>query len=411
MKQLLNHEKQALIAQYRLATEKALAKAEMITAPNLMTLQAFVLFLNSLRDREHPRYTWTMTALALRMAQGLGLHTIRRGGALSPYDTEISLRLWLSIWLLDLRTAMDQGSDFSVPDATSIEGLPMNLNDADFDTGSTAYPSSEKGMTDMAPTLIHYELGLLMKKMRQFELDCEREGPHLVSASAWDDMEEAAALCKNKIESTFLRDCTSEDSFQRFTTLNTRLFFAEVPLLMYDSVSLSDFRTTLSARAVVGLLAASIEAISCAHDIVSLSTSSCWGKLFLTHANWHAISIILEELCLHSNKTDIAQKRWGAIEVALACCGSHPWPQTANGLWKSLIELMRKAKRMRDAHQSLYWEERKGTGIEVASLTMPEIWPGSDADSSSAWPTEFPDDNMDAGWPADFGHSPSDLLG
>ena len=40
---------------------------------------------------------------------------------------------------------------------------------------------------------------------------------------------------------------------------------------------------------------------------------------------------------------------------------------------------------------------------------MPEIWPGSDADSSSAWPTEFPDDNMDAGWPADFGHSPSDL--
>ena len=216
----MNHEKQALIAQYRLATEKALAKAEMITAPNLMTLQAFVLFLNSLRDREHPRYTWTMTALALRMAQGLGLHTIRRGGALSPYDTEISLRLWLSIWLLDLRTALDQGSDFSVPDATSIEGLPMNLNDADFDTGSTAYPSSEKGMTDMAPTLIHYELGLLMKKMRQFELDCEREGPQIVSASAWDDMEEAAALCKNKIESTFLRNSTSEDSFQRFTMLS-----------------------------------------------------------------------------------------------------------------------------------------------------------------------------------------------
>ncbi|KAH8894643.1 hypothetical protein GQ53DRAFT_591161, partial [Thozetella sp. PMI_491] len=346
---ILSQEKEALVAQYRLATEKALANAEFLTSPDLMTLQAFVLFLFCLREREHSRVTWTMTALAVRIAQGIGIHEVRRGGGLSPYDTEISLRLWLSIWLLDLRTALEQGSDFLVPDAASAEGLPLNVNDTDFDPRSTEYPCSRTGMTDMAPTLAKYEIGSLSKKLWRFEA---ARGVQPVPTAERDHMLQAAALCQNEVESKYLTNCADDESFQLYTTLTTRLFFAEVPLLVYIPILSSDCQATLPPSVVDQMIAASIEAIECSYAVISLSTSPRWGKLFLTFVNWHAIVIILEELCSRSNKTDLAQKGWNAIELAFACWGSAPPSHKLDGPWEPLMKLMRKAKRRREANQS-----------------------------------------------------------
>ncbi|KAF7555096.1 hypothetical protein G7Z17_g2437 [Cylindrodendrum hubeiense] len=164
---LLGKDKETLVAQYRLATKKALARADFMSSSDLMTLQAIVLFLFCLRESDQSKFTWTMTALVVRIAQGLGIHRVRRGTELSPYDTEISLRLWLSIWLLDLRTALDQGTKVLISEDLSDPVLPLNINDSDLDPANVAYPPSRTGMTDMAPTLIKYETGLLMKKLAQ----------------------------------------------------------------------------------------------------------------------------------------------------------------------------------------------------------------------------------------------------
>lgn len=408
----MNQEKEALVAQYRVATEKALTKAEFLTSSDLTTLQAFVLFLFCMREREHPRFTWTMTALAVRIAQGMRLNEVRRGSGLSPYDTEIRLRLWLSIWRLDLRTALDQGSDFLVSDASSDEGLPLNVNDTDFDPGSIKYPCSRTGMTDMAPTLAKYEIGSLMKKMRRSKAACERSGVRSILTPEWDDILQAAGVCKSEIQSKYLENCTAGDSFHLFTTLNTQLFFAQVPLLNYDPVLCSDCQTTLPPSAVGHLFEASIEAINCSYAIISLSTSLRWTKLFRTYINRHAISIILEELCLRTNETDLEQKGWNAIGLALACCSPSASSQKQDVSWKLLVKLMREAERRREANQPLSAREGPETGSESSNsnIATPGIWPLLDSGTPSSWPTDLLYESMDGGLPAELGNSLGDVI-
>ncbi|EKG10548.1 hypothetical protein MPH_12406 [Macrophomina phaseolina MS6] len=264
----------------------------------------------------------------------------------------------------------------------------------------------------MAPTLAKYEIGSLMKKMRRFEAACERSGVRPTPSSDWDDMVQTAALCKSEIESKYLKNCAAGDSFQLFTTLNTRLFFAEVPLLGYDPILYSDFRPTLPSSAISRLFAASIEAIECSYNVISLSTLPRWARLFRTYVNWHAISIILEELCLQPNETDLAQRGWNAIELALTCCSLSRPSQKQDVSWKSLVKLMRKAKRRREASQPLSARKRAETGSELSNLNMamPDIWPMSDTGTLSLWSAEFLYESVGRGMSIDLGNSPGDAI-
>ncbi|CAH0050943.1 unnamed protein product [Clonostachys solani] len=387
VQELLDQDKETLAAQYRLATEKALAKAEFMSSSDLMTLQAFVLFLFCLREREQSRFTWTMTALAVRIAQGIGIHRVRRDTELPPYDTEMSLRLWLSIWLLDLRTGLDQGMDWLILEDVSDVALPLNINDSDLDPASAEYPLSRTGMTDMAPTLVKYEIGSLLKKLPR--LESESKGKQPSSGLDWDDMERIAATYKKNVEEKYLHNCVDDDYFQWLTALNTRLFFAKVPLLFHHPALSSDARSTLSPAVRDRLLTASIETLECSYAVVTISTSLRWSRLFRTYIHWHAISIILEELCLRSNATEIAQRAWKAIELALGCWGSFPSSQQADELWKPLIKLMRTAKKRREANQSLYAQERTETEPSPSDPSMTEIWALANSETQLSWPTDY----------------------
>uniref|UniRef100_A0A8H7TMX9 Xylanolytic transcriptional activator regulatory domain-containing protein n=1 Tax=Bionectria ochroleuca TaxID=29856 RepID=A0A8H7TMX9_BIOOC len=387
VQELLDEDKETLAAKYRLATEKALAKAEFMSSSDLMTLQAFVLFLFCLREREQSRFTWTMTALAVRIAQGIGIHRVRRDNKLPPYDTEISLRLWLSVWLLDLRTALDQGTDWLIPDDVPDAALPLNINDSDLGPASVEYPLSRTGMTDMAPTLVKHEIGSLLKKLPRLER--ESEGIRPSSEPDWDEMERIAITYKKNVEEKYLHNCVDDEYFQWLTALNTRLFFAKVPLLFHHPVLSSDARSTLSPAVRDRLLTASIETLECSYAVVAISASLRWSRLFRTSIHWHAIAIILEELCLRSNKTEIAQRAWKAIELALDCWGSFPTSQHADELWKSLIKLMRTAKKRREANQSLYAQERTEAEPSPSDSSMPEIWALANSETQLSWPTDY----------------------
>ena len=61
--------------QYRLLCETALSQAEYVLTTSLETLQAFVVYLAILRPSDQSRRSWTLIALAVRIAHALGLHT------------------------------------------------------------------------------------------------------------------------------------------------------------------------------------------------------------------------------------------------------------------------------------------------------------------------------------------------
>ena len=60
-----------LSLKYRLGMEHALAKADFLNVPDLVTVQAFAIFLFLVRRYESPTFVWMMTGLVIRIAQAL----------------------------------------------------------------------------------------------------------------------------------------------------------------------------------------------------------------------------------------------------------------------------------------------------------------------------------------------------
>ncbi|KAH6876714.1 fungal-specific transcription factor domain-containing protein [Thelonectria olida] len=342
VRELLGRDKATLLTQYRHGTEAALARAEFMTSADLMTLQAFVLFICCLRQYAQPRLTWNLTALAVRIAQGIGVQ--HPDSELSPYDLETRRRLWLCLWLLDLKTAMDLGTDWLIADDHIGMGLPLNINDSDLDPANTEPPTARTGMTDMAHVLVKYEIGFLLKRLRFEQVN---KCPENLNE---EGMESLVTICKEQIEKNYLRHCADDDPLEWLTAANAKLFLATAPLLIYHPVLSSELRSSISADVRDRLLAACIETIECLHILETMSTSHRRGWLFGTYLHWHATALILETLLLRPQETDATQRSWNAMELALGLWAASPGTQRAVGPWPALIKLVEKTKTMRRAN-------------------------------------------------------------
>lgn len=65
-------EKDTLIRKYRFGTEQALARAGFLNTNEIVTVQAFVLFLICVRRHDDTRFVWSLTGLVMRIGQSLG---------------------------------------------------------------------------------------------------------------------------------------------------------------------------------------------------------------------------------------------------------------------------------------------------------------------------------------------------
>ena len=88
VKSTFGKEKKTMITGYRHAVEQSLMNAGFLNTHRLVTLQAFVLFLTCARRGDDVKLVWTLTGLATRIAQSLGLHHDGSKFGLSPFDTE-----------------------------------------------------------------------------------------------------------------------------------------------------------------------------------------------------------------------------------------------------------------------------------------------------------------------------------
>ena len=98
-----------------------------------------------------------LNGLAIRLAQSIGLH---RDGAclqLSPFETEMRLRLWWHLCVLDSRAPEDQGFEPTVDIVNRGLRLPLNVNDNQICPDMTSFPMESDAWTEMSFFLIQTE--------------------------------------------------------------------------------------------------------------------------------------------------------------------------------------------------------------------------------------------------------------
>lgn len=107
-------QRDAILSRYRFGLEQGLARANFLFADEMIILQAFVTFLILLRRNDDARKIWTLTGLAVRVSQTLGIHRDGTHFKLSPFETEMRRRLWWQVCVLDARASEDHGCDPTV---------------------------------------------------------------------------------------------------------------------------------------------------------------------------------------------------------------------------------------------------------------------------------------------------------
>ncbi|KAH8679721.1 fungal-specific transcription factor domain-containing protein [Tricladium varicosporioides] len=369
--------KELLLKQYRFGTEQALARAGLLNTNEIVTMQAFVLFLVCVRRHDDTRFVWTMTGLAIRIAQSLGLHRDGTKFGLSPFDTEMRRRLWWQLCILDVRASEDHGSDPSILDYTFDTEFPISCNDEDLNPNSVQPPARRPGVSEMTFCLIRYEICSLTRRLsytppgkflcklaaRSFELTLE-EKEKLVRESA------------DHLEKTYLQYCENAGPLYWVAATVARLITAKMSLILYHPLTQPGQPSTLNQDTRDRLLMASIEIIEYSKVLEEESSTKRWGWLFKTYIQWHAIAYILGELCVRESSTTV-DRAWKAIDSVFGEWGktvAHSKSNKNGMLWNPMKKLMLKARRKREENVAKASpEENLGPGMPSNILRPPPV--------------------------------------
>jgi hypothetical protein len=114
-------------------------------------------FQTCLRVHEVGRSVWVLNGLAIRLAQSIGLHRDGASLQLSPFETEMRLRLWWHLCVLDSRAPEDHGFQPTVDIINRELRLPLNVNDNQIYPDMAKFPVESNGWTEMSFFLIQTE--------------------------------------------------------------------------------------------------------------------------------------------------------------------------------------------------------------------------------------------------------------
>ncbi|KAI1804254.1 fungal-specific transcription factor domain-containing protein [Daldinia bambusicola] len=337
-------EKAQLIKKYRFATEQALAKANFLVTSELVVVQAFTLFLVLVRRYDDTRFAWTLTGLAIRISQSLGIH--REGtefDGLSPFDVEMRRRLWWAICILDLRSAEDQGTELTIAERTYDTQFPLNINDADLSPEMTEFPEEKTGPTDMTFCLIRYEICALARKIH-FATN------GMAPCRARSNEEERTKMlheCYERIETKYLKSCGDKDTdvLHWVAAMISRLIMAKMSLIIYQPMLLHSSAEGVSKEIRHRLFMASLEVVEYTRVLNSEPRCRQWRWLFQTYAQWHAVAYLLLEVCRLPWSASL-ERAWIVLSATFQT------PDVAQrakpGVWIPLRKLMGQARRHRD---------------------------------------------------------------
>ncbi|TDZ16357.1 Bikaverin cluster transcription factor bik5 [Colletotrichum orbiculare MAFF 240422] len=343
--------KEEMLGQYRFALEQALAKANFLNTSDMVVLQAFVLFLTLVRRHDDTRFCWTLTGLAIRIAQGLGIHRDGTNFNLPPFETEMRRRLWWAICTLDLRSAEELGSDLTIIDRSFDTELPSNVNDADIEPGMTEPPKPRQGRTDCAVSLVRYEICALSRRLHTMGSAMAGVCPRDASRS-FEERERMLIEVYDRVEEKFLHHCfTDDDPLFWMAAMIARVIMAKMSLVIYQPMLFPGNGHELSGDVRDRLFISAIEIVEYNYILNTDPRCKQWRWLFQTYRQWHAIAYILMEAGRRPWSAT-SERGWEAVNKTLLYdkdAGEISKMADHMAVWVPLRRLSAKATKHREA--------------------------------------------------------------
>ena len=338
----LGEDKKVLITRYKFAVEQALVRADLINTQDLVTLQAFVIFLICLRTHCHPRYVWTLTGLAIRIAQSMGIQRDGENFNLSVLETEARRRLWVQLYTLDVRASEDFGCNPTIPDGVFDTKKPLNINDTELSVGTISYPHESEGCTEMTFSLIRYEVTSI--EFHDFQGSGSRFCNHYRSTVEMKNS--LIDQCEERINARYLHTRQHDSPLLRMCTTLFKTIITKARLSLCYPTSLVDSTDLQSGELEETLLLSRVEIIENVSILLFDASTEKFRWMFRTYMQWKTLAVVLDSLC-RQPWSPLLERAWKAID-GLVLSWNQAGIQTQNlVLWKPIEKLMEKAKQRR----------------------------------------------------------------
>ncbi|KAL3438193.1 hypothetical protein BDV09DRAFT_192459 [Aspergillus tetrazonus] len=228
-----------LLSRFRTAFFQALINASWLKTTSMSVLQAYTLFLISMRTQLDPNTFWILTGIAVRLSQRMGLHRDGEALGLPPFEVQMRRRLFWQLLPLDGYAGQVSGTGISIAPNSWDTKQPLNINDDQIFPGMTQQPKELKCASEMIFCLSRIELsnfytrtGVKMKGI----------GASLEFKDA-DEIERLINEVEDSIETKFLRYCDIVNPLHILTTgivrsaTNAVRLRARMPLLMKGTIT------------------------------------------------------------------------------------------------------------------------------------------------------------------------------
>ena len=300
-----------------------------------------------------PRTLWTLSGVAIRIAQRIGVHRDGSTLGLGVFETEMRRRLWWQILVLDGRNAELAGSGFSIEAKLSDVQIPLNVNDADLYPGMAEAPKERTGATEMMFCLLRYSFGVFfkesMKKMPATKSGFDGIWHSLtsgdISVARRDEMiDELQEL----LESKFLRFSDPLNKIHFIAAAVARTALAVMRFKAHLK-GIGDDEQKLPREEKEMLWASAMKILE--YDNLGQSTKSVQGFLWhiRSHFSWDTLIYLLSELRRRTSGLEV-ERAWQAIGE---CYGQHPeFLTTVSPLHAAIGTLAERAWAVRQAELS-----------------------------------------------------------
>ncbi|KAK7185955.1 hypothetical protein DPSP01_009894 [Paraphaeosphaeria sporulosa] len=324
-----------MLALYQSATEDMLARSQLLLGPDLITLQAFVVYLHALRTCSNSATTWTLLAIAVRAATALRLSKGLPSNA-STVDRELRRRLLFAIGILDSHASMDRGTVPMVP-LSEFQSPPLDINDSDLSSASKVPMVGSPGFTDMTHTKLVYAAMLSQRKL--YELSSNADG---TDWSHWPKMVAVIDDLKQHVENDLCR------------------FKAETgPLVMHHIecgpkilVSLELFLRRPSYRSSRNIVPPwdDMNILEAATTVLEEHLKPMPAELapwaWKSWVQWHALAVVLAELLVQPYGS-LFDRAYAAARKGFSSYTTLIADGDSGMLWKPIARLMHRVQRLR----------------------------------------------------------------
>ena len=298
----------------------------------------------SFRVNDPRRFMWTLTSLAVRIAQAMGLHHESPSSSRQPFRREMRRRLWWQICILDSHAAGDRATNPLIYADSFSTKLPLNINDEDLHVDLSAEIEERQGFTDMTFCLICQEITDTVRRLDYIPVK-EFGQPQIPSQERWNQRIDAVISVQRRIEERYLRHLNLAHPFHWGIRLVADMITAITWLVVYrplqqrPDISFSQF-------ADPGILGLSVEVLEKAYQLYTDPAASSFRWLSRTYVQWHALAVTIAELCVQT-EGPVVERAWAILMPVFKEASQHVADSDQGMLWRPVKKLMNRAQELR----------------------------------------------------------------